>query len=159
MTNDKPHSEQEDYKDLLQEALHQRPASLPDGKQEQVLKIGKKRARITNVLIVFTFLLLIQPIIYISTLLYYVFAPINAMEIRNVVKQTISVTEPNVYMKERDMEQTLLPLSLQLHFDLYKRVGKKDIRIGEEKTYSLLSKVAKVSVNIQQMKKFQKSHM
>ncbi|KGN04506.1 sigma-m negative effector, partial [Clostridium haemolyticum NCTC 8350] len=85
------------------------------------------------------------PIIYISTLLYYVFAPINAMEIRNVVKQTISVTEPNVYMKERDMEQTLLPLSLQLHFDLYKRVGKKDIRIGEEKTYSLLSKVAKVS--------------
>ncbi|BCD12685.1 hypothetical protein BC30075_3602 [Bacillus cereus] len=55
MTNDKPHSEQEDYKDLLQEALHQRPASLPDGKQEQVLKIGKKRARITNVLIVFTF--------------------------------------------------------------------------------------------------------
>ena len=42
MTNDKPHSEQEDYQDLLQEALHQRPASLPDGKQEQVLKIGKK---------------------------------------------------------------------------------------------------------------------
>lgn len=67
------------------------------------------------------------------------------MEIRNVVKQTISVTEPNVYMKERDMEQTLLLLSLQLHFDLYKRVGKKDIRIGEEKTYYLLSKVAKVS--------------
>ncbi|WP_312505199.1 sigma factor regulator N-terminal domain-containing protein, partial [Bacillus luti] len=134
MTNDKPHSEQEDYQDLLQEALHQRPASLPDGKQEQVLKIGKKRARITNVLIVFTFLLLIQPILYISTLLYYVFAPTNAMEIRNVVQQTISVTEPNVFMKERDMEQTLLPLSLQLNFDLYKRVGKKDIRIGEEKT-------------------------
>ncbi|MGH0676914.1 anti-sigma factor [Bacillus luti] len=145
MTNDKPHSEQEDYQDLLQEALHQRPASLPDGKQEQVLKIGKKRARITNVLIVFTFLLLIQPILYISTLLYYVFAPTNAMEIRNVVQQTISVTEPNVFMKERDMEQTLLPLSLQLNFDLYKRVGKKDIRIGEEKTYYLLSKVAKVS--------------
>lgn len=55
------------------------------------------------------------------------------MEIRNVVKQTISVTEPNVYMKERDMEQTLLPLSLQLHFDLYKRVGKKDIRIEKRK--------------------------
>ncbi len=38
MTNDKPHSEQDDYKELLQEALQQRPASLPDGKQEQVLK-------------------------------------------------------------------------------------------------------------------------
>lgn len=71
MTNDKPHAEQDDYKELLQEALHQRPASLPDGKQEQVLKIGKKRARITNVLIVFTFLLLIQPIIYIYTLILY----------------------------------------------------------------------------------------
>ena len=56
------------------------------------------------------------------------------MEIRNVVNQTLSVTEPNVFLKDRDMEQTLLPLSLQLHFDLYKRVGKKDIRIGEEKT-------------------------
>lgn len=42
MTNDKPHSEQDDYKELLQEALHQRPDSLPDGKQQQVLKIGKK---------------------------------------------------------------------------------------------------------------------
>jgi len=145
MTNDKPHSEEEGYKELLQEALHQRPASLPDGKQEQVLKIGKKRARITNVLIVVTFLLLIQPILYVSTLAYYAFAPTNAMEIRNVVKQTLSVTEPNVFMKERDMEQTLLPLSLQLHFDLYKRVGKKDIRIGEEKTYYLLSKATKVS--------------
>lgn len=81
------------------------------------------------------------------------------MEIRNVVKQTISVTEPNVYMKERDMEQTLLPLSLQLHFDLYKRVGKKDIRIGEEKTYYLLSKVAKVSREYTTDEKFQKSHM
>ncbi|PER16451.1 sigma-m negative effector, partial [Bacillus cereus] len=70
MTNDKPHSEEEGYKELLQEALHQRPASLPGGKQEQVLKIGKKRARITNVLIVFTFLLLIQPILYVSTLAY-----------------------------------------------------------------------------------------
>ncbi|MGG1152431.1 anti-sigma factor [Bacillus wiedmannii] len=145
MTNDKPHSEQDDYKELLQEALHQRPASLSDGKQEQVLKIGKKRARITNVLIVFTFLLLIQPILYISTLLYYTVAPTNAMEIRNVVNQTLSVTEPNVFLKDRDMEQTLLPLSLQLHFDLYKRVGKKDIRIGEEKTDYLLSTATKVS--------------
>ncbi|HDR7658838.1 TPA: anti-sigma factor [Bacillus wiedmannii] len=145
MTNDKPHSEQDDYKELLQEALHQRPASLPDGKQEQVLKIGKKRARITNVLIVFTFLLLIQPILYISTLLYYTLAPTNAMEIRNVVNQTLSVTEPNVFLKDRDMEQTLLPLSLQLHFDLYKRVGKKDIRIGEEKTDYVFSRATKVS--------------
>ena len=55
MTNDKPHSEQDDYKELLQEALHQRPDALSNGKQEQVMKIGKKRARITNVLIVFTF--------------------------------------------------------------------------------------------------------
>ncbi|QIW17921.1 anti-sigma factor [Bacillus thuringiensis] len=145
MTNDKPHSEQDDYKELLQEALHQRPASLSDGKQEQLLKIGKKRARITNVLIVFTFLLLIQPILYISTLLYYTLAPTNVMEIRNVVNQTLSVTEPNVFLKDRDMEQTLLPLSLQLHFDLYKRVGKKDIRIGEEKTDYVFSRATKVS--------------
>ncbi|KOS26725.1 hypothetical protein ADK17_17285 [Bacillus anthracis] len=65
MTNDKPHSEQEDYKDLLQEALHQRPASLPDGKQEQVLKIGTRRARITNVLIVFNF--------FITDSTYYIY--------------------------------------------------------------------------------------
>lgn len=96
-------------------------------------------------MIVFTFLLLIQPIIYISTLLYYTVAPTNAMEIRNVVNQTLSVTEPNVFLKDRDMEQTLLPLSLQLHFDLYKRVGKKDIRIGEEKTDYVLSRATKVS--------------
>ncbi|MGQ0438699.1 sigma factor regulator N-terminal domain-containing protein, partial [Bacillus sp. B-TM1] len=133
------------YKELLQEALHQRPDALSNGKQEQVMKIGKKRARITNVLIVFTFLLLIQPILYISTLAYYVFAPTNAMEIRNVVNQTLSVTEPNVFLKDRDMEQTLLPLSLQLHFDLYKRVGKKDIRIGEEKTDYIFSRATKVS--------------
>lgn len=67
------------------------------------------------------------------------------MEIRNVVNQTLSVTEPNVFLKDRDMEQTLLPLSLQLHFDLYKRVGKKDIRIGEEKTDYIFSRATKVS--------------
>ncbi|MGG0291006.1 anti-sigma factor [Bacillus pacificus] len=145
MTNDKPHSEQDDYKELLQEALHQRPDALSNGTQEQVMKMGKKRARITNVLIVFTFLLLIQPIIYISTLIYYTSAPTNAMEIRNVVNQTLSVTEPNVFLKDRDMEQTLLPLSLQLHFDLYKRVGTKDIRIGEEKTDYVFSRATKVS--------------
>lgn len=42
MTNDKPHSEQDDYKELLQEALHQRPDALSNGKQEQVMKMGKK---------------------------------------------------------------------------------------------------------------------
>ncbi|HEK9100490.1 anti-sigma factor [Bacillus pfraonensis] len=145
MTNDKPHFEKEGYKDLLQEALQQKPASLPDGKQEQVLKKGRNRARLTNVLIVLTFLLIIQPILYVSTLAYYALAPTNAMELRNVVKQTLSVTEPNVFMKERDMKQTLLPLSLQLHFDLYKRIGKNDIRIGEEKTSYLLSNATKVS--------------
>lgn len=65
MTNDKPHSEQDDYKELLQEALHQRPDTLSNGKQEQVMKIGKKRARITNVLIVFTFYYLFN--------LYYIY--------------------------------------------------------------------------------------
>ena len=81
------------------------------------------------------------------------------MEIRNVVNQTLSVTEPNVFLKDRDMEQTLLPLSLQLHFDLYKRVGKKDIRIGEEKQIIYLVEQRKLAVNIQQMKKFRKSHI
>ena len=132
MTNDKPHSEQDDYKELLQEALHQRPDALSNGKQEQVMKIGKKSTYYECFNCIY-FLLLIQPILYISTLLYYTLAPTNAMEIRNVVNQTLSVTEPNVFLKDRDMEQTLLPLSLQLHFDLYKRVGKKDIRIEKRK--------------------------
>ena len=74
------------------------------------------------------------------------------MEIRNVVNQTLSVTEPNVFLKDRDMEQTLLPLSLQLHFDLYKRVGKKDIRIGKRKQIIYLVAQRKLAVNIQQMK-------
>lgn len=81
------------------------------------------------------------------------------MEIRNVVNQTLSVTEPNVFLKDRDMEQTLLPLSLQLHFDLYKRVGKKDIRIGKRKQIIYLVEQRKLAVNIQQMKKFRKSHI
>ena len=149
MTNDKPHSEQDDYKELLQEALHQMD-TLSNGKQEQVMKIGKKE-RITNVLIVFTFYYLFN-LYYIYLLAYYVFAPTNAMEIRNVVNQTLSVTEPNVFLKDRDMEQTLLPLSLQLHFDLYKRVGKKDIRIGKRKQIIYLVEQRKLAVNIQQMK-------
>ncbi len=70
MTNDKPHSEQDDYKELLQEALHQRPDALSNGKQEQVMKIGKKRARITNVLIVFTFF------ITYSTYIIYIYSRI-----------------------------------------------------------------------------------
>ena len=71
MTNDKPHSEQDDYKELLQEALHQRPDALSNGKQEQVMKIGKKRARITNVLIVFTFYYLFN-LFYIYLHLYII---------------------------------------------------------------------------------------
>ena len=56
------------------------------------------------------------------------------------------------------MEQTLLPLSLQLHFDLYKRVGKKDIRIGKRKQIIYLVEQRKLAVNIQQMKN-SKSHI
>ena len=66
MTNDKPHSEQDDYKELLQEALHQRPDALSNGKQEQVMKIGKKSAYYECFNCIY-FLLLIQPILYIST--------------------------------------------------------------------------------------------
>ncbi|MDC2866826.1 anti-sigma factor [Bacillus sp. BP-3] len=147
MTKDKSPSDQEGYKEFLNEALQQTVTPFAEEKQDQALKKGRNRARFTNICLVLTFLLCIQPILYIATMVYYNFSPTNASEIRKVTKQTLSITEPNVYMKERYMKQTLLPFSLQLQFDLSKRVGKKDVRIGTENIHYLFSTPKKVNRN------------
>ena len=147
MTKDKSSSEQEGYKEFLNEALQQSITPLAEEKQGQTLKKGRNRARFTNLCLVLTFLLCIQPILYIATMIYYNFSSTNAFEIREVTKQMLSITEPNVYMKERYMKQTLLPFSLQLQFDLSKRVGKKDVRIGTENIHYLFSTPTKVNRN------------
>ncbi|MGR5880684.1 sigma factor regulator N-terminal domain-containing protein [Bacillus pacificus] len=91
-----------------------------------MLKIGKKKSAYYEYFNCIYFFYYSFNLFYIYLHSYIIHWHLqNAMEIRNVVNQTLSVTEPNVFLKDRDMEQTLLPLSLQLHFDLYKK-GRKE---------------------------------
>ena len=77
--------------------------------------------------------LLIIPISYIVTFIYYSFGT-SSTTLMDVTSQTLYVTEPNTSLEEMEFDMNFTPFSMKLGFDQYKRIGEEDYKAN---TYNL----------------------
>ncbi|RIW34023.1 anti-sigma factor [Bacillus salacetis] len=103
---------------------------LPPEKIGEILKGSVRNARFSLIAYVTMILLLIYPFMTMMSYIYYGWGG-RANELIDVAAQTIYVTEPNVSLEEMDVEEKVGLFSLDVYMDLYKRVGKKDINLGD----------------------------
>jgi hypothetical protein len=133
MTDEKKHQDDENiYQDYLKESL-QNNEDLPRYSykgQSEIIKVGKGMARRTNIMITLAILLLIIPVMTLMTYLYYAVGG-RANDLIEVVSKTIYVTEPNMSLEEMELESDIGFFSMDITFDVFKRIGKEDFNVGD----------------------------
>lgn len=103
---------------------------LPPAKVNQILKDSIRQARFLQIGYIIMILLLIYPLITISGYFYYGLGH-KGNNLIDVAIHTLYVTEPNTSTIGMDVERQIGMFSMNVDMDLYKRVGKKDIRVGD----------------------------
>ncbi|WP_066070988.1 anti-sigma factor [Neobacillus soli] len=129
--SDEKNSFEEDYQQYLKESLHEVSNLNHYSKegQTEIVTIGKNMARRTNIMISLAILLLIVPIMTLSTYMYYAIGG-KADHLIDVVTKTIYVTEPNMSLKPLELEDDISFFSMNINFDVFKRIGKEDYKAG-----------------------------
>ena len=147
MKKDNHEEESHAYMDKLQEAMEEVEENKPLSKSDQqlIVKRGKIEARFTNILYSLTILLLIFPLLTLGSYLYYGFG--NANNLIEVVEKTIYITKPNVSLEEMELDSNIGLFNMDLTYDLYKRVGKRDVRIGDSKVHFSLNNPSSPETN------------
>lgn len=108
---------------------------LPPDKVSKILKSSIRNARFSLASYVIMIILLIYPLMTMASYIYYGWGQ-KAEDLIQVAIQTVYVTEPNVSLEEMDIERAIGLFTLDVDMDLYKRVGKRDIKQGTwEVTY------------------------
>ncbi|TCN26147.1 anti-sigma factor [Mesobacillus foraminis] len=109
--------------------------------QRQIVARGRTAARITNVMISVAILLLILPVMTLLSYLYYAIGG-RADHLIEVTSKTIYVTEPNISIEEMEIEDDIGFFSMNIFFDVYKRIGKQDYKAGDYDIYFALDQPA-----------------
>ena len=122
---------EEDYQNYLKESLNEVSGLQSYSKegQTEIVTIGKNMARRTNIMISLAILLLIVPIMTLSTYMYYAIGG-KADHLIDVVTKTIYVTEPNMGLEKLRLEDEIGFFSMNIKFDVFKRIGKEDYKAG-----------------------------
>ncbi|MEH7503700.1 anti-sigma factor [Neobacillus drentensis] len=122
---------EEDYQNYLKESLNDVRGLHPYSKegQTEIVNQGKNMARRTNIMISLAILLLIVPVMTLATYMYYAIGG-RADHLIDVVTKTIYVTEPNMSLEELDLENEISFFSMNIKFDVFKRIGKEDYKVG-----------------------------
>jgi hypothetical protein len=103
---------------------------LSDEGQKKIIQSGKNRARMTNIMISLACLLFILPVLTLGTYLYYAIGG-RANHLMDVAAKTIYVTEPNMSVEEMELEEDIGIFSMDIMFDVFKRIGSEDYKAGE----------------------------
>ncbi|MGN8647300.1 anti-sigma factor [Gracilibacillus sp. HCP3S3_G5_1] len=127
------------YQEVISEELdaeaEYQPDDLPPEKVNKILKNSMRNATFSLAAYVIMILLLIYPILTLASYIYYAWNQ-KAEDLIQVPIQTVYITEPNVSLEEMDIERTFGLFTFEVTMDLYKRVGKSDIKQGDwEVTY------------------------
>ncbi|MFJ8518072.1 anti-sigma factor [Lysinibacillus xylanilyticus] len=77
-----------------------------------------------------TMLLLIVPISFMLTLMYYAFGT-KSTTLMEVASKTLYVTEPNTSLEEIEFDMSFSPFSMKLAFEQYKRIGEEDYKANK----------------------------
>lgn len=124
-------NEEDAYQSYLKDSLNGMKDWQPytNEAQTEIVQIGKQRARKTNIMISLAILLLIVPIMTLATYLYYGIGG-RANNLIDVVTNTIYVTEPNMSLERLNLEDDIGFFSMNITFDVFKRIGKEDYKAG-----------------------------
>lgn len=138
--NDKK-TEEELYDSFLNESVKEfeEVHHYSEKEQQKIVLRGKNSAIRTNILISLAVILLIVPVMTLGTYLYYAIGG-KANNLIEVATTTIYVTEPNMSLEEMDLEEDIGFFSMKLMFDLYKRIGKEDYKVGSYEIYHAFDK-------------------
>ncbi|WHY86628.1 anti-sigma factor [Neobacillus novalis] len=125
------HDEEKDYQQYLQESLKEINDFQPytEADQTGIIKLGKQTARRTNIMISLAILLLVVPLMTLASYMYYATGD-RANQLINVAARTIYVTEPNMGLEELRLEHKIGFFSMNINFDVFKRIGKEDYKVG-----------------------------
>lgn len=118
------------YENLLKEAKQELNNVPSQEEQRKIIKVGRNHARLTNILISLAVILLILPILTLTTYMYYGLGG-KADRFIDVAAYTVYVTEPNISLKPMEIEDEIGIFSMHLLFDVYKRIGKEDYKAGD----------------------------
>ncbi len=98
--------------------------------QRSLIKKGKYTALVTTIMISLAILLLIIPVMTLGSYLYYAIGG-KANHLIEIAAKTIYVTEPNISLEEMELEEHIKFFSMDIQFDVFKRIGKEDYKAGE----------------------------
>jgi hypothetical protein len=120
------------YQSLLNESMqdYNKSHKVPEKNQKRLIKAGRNRALKTNIMISLAVLLLIVPVLTLSSYLYYAIGG-KANHLIDIAAKTIYVTEPNMSLEEMELEEDIGFFTMNIYFDVFKRIGKEDYKAGE----------------------------
>ncbi|WP_456276389.1 anti-sigma factor [Bacillus sp. AK128] len=104
--------------------------ALPPEKANKIIKNSIRNARFSLTAYVIMIILMIYPFMTVCSYLYYSWNH-KAEDFIQVAIQTVYVTEPNMSLEEMEIEREFGLFSFNVYMDLYKRVGKNDIKLGD----------------------------
>ncbi|PLS17438.1 anti-sigma factor [Bacillus sp. M6-12] len=125
-------NEEKDYKTFLNETKQdfKDNIGLSEGEQRRIIQTGRNTARTTNIMVSLAILLLIIPVMTILTYGFYSIGG-RADKLIDVAAKTIYVTEPNMSLEEMEIEDEIGFFSMNILFDVYKRIGNEDYKMGD----------------------------
>lgn len=106
------------------------PDDLPPEKITKILRNSIRNARFSLISYVIMILLLIYPAMIMSSYIYYGIGN-RGQDLIQTVINTVYITEPNASLEEMDIEKRVGLFTFDVYMDLYKSIGKKDIKQGD----------------------------
>ncbi|MFE8696074.1 anti sigma factor C-terminal domain-containing protein [Cytobacillus sp. FJAT-53684] len=131
MDKEQNQNDKELYQSFLNESMQDYGKShiIPKKNQKRLIKAGRNHALRTNIMISLAVLLLIVPVLTLSSYLYYAFGG-KANHLIDIATKTIYVTEPNMSLEEMELEEDIGFFTMNVYFDVFKWIGKEDYKAG-----------------------------
>lgn len=98
--------------------------------QKGLINAGGNHARRTNIMISLASILLIVPVLTLSSYLYYAIGG-KANHLIDIATKTIYVMEPNMSLEEMEVDEDIGFFTMNIYFDVFKRIGREDYKAGE----------------------------
>ena len=119
------------YEDFLQQAVQDFNGShtLSNDEQRHIIKKGKNTATKKNIMVSLAILLLIVPIMTLGSYMYYAMGG-KANHLIDVATSTLYVTEPNISLEPMRIEEDIGFFSMNILFDVFKKIGRENYKIG-----------------------------
>lgn len=132
---DKEQNHQNDkelYQSFLNESMndYEKSHKVTEKNHKRLISSARNYALNTNIMISLAVLLLIVPVLTLSSNIYYAFGG-KANHLIDITTRTIYVTEPNMSLEEMQVDEDIGFFTMNLDFDVFKRIGKEDYQAGE----------------------------